>query len=361
MMFPTSPVRALEQSLLDNALCELPADDGTRSFEQVIEMIGGATMSQAIATAAELELPDLLAAHPLTLTELSAATQCHAASLRRLLRALCGIGICTEAGSDIFGLTSMGAQLQRDAPSRLRSYVLWWSRHRWPLWGKLLQSVRSGESFAGADSTGMKQLGDDEAAGIFHGAMAGLTRIISRGVLQSTDFLSTKCLVDVGGGTGELMGVILQAHPAVQGVLFEQSHAIDGARNHLAQAGVADRCQMISGDFFESVPAVGDTWVLKAIVHDWDDDAASCILRNCRKTMATGTRLLLVEQVMPPSIAHSMEDRRVAMADLNMLVMLGGKERTSAEFRALLERSGFRMGTTTPAALGYSVIESWAA
>src|SRR5437867_6479661 len=207
---------------------------------------------------------------------------------------------------------------------------MWWGLYRWPAWGQLLHSVMTGESAVGvgAAMVGMKQLNDaPQAAPIFNKAMAELTRFVARGVLRAYDFSATERIVDVGGGHGELLGSILKAYPAMRGVLFDQVHAKEGAREHLVRAGVIDRCDIVTGDFFESVPGGADGYLLKTVIQDWNDESSTVILRNCRRAMAEHGKLLLIEQIMPRRATASGPHRPV-VADLNMLVMLGGRQRT---------------------------------
>lgn len=172
------------------------------------------------------------------------------------------------------------------------------------------------------------------------------------------NFSGFRRIVDVGGGYGEVLAAILLAFPAMEGVLFDLPHTMDGARQHLARAGVIERCEFVSGDFFESVPGGADAYLLKALIHDWDDQQSARILGNCRKAMAVDAKMLLVEQVMPERMAASPAHLRAAVHDLNMLVMLGGRERTASEFRDLLAAAGLLLPGIKRTALGFNVIEA---
>ncbi|MDP8931832.1 MAG: methyltransferase, partial [Actinomycetota bacterium] len=197
-----------------------------------------------------------------------------------------------------------------------------------------------------------------EEAAVFNAAMVELTRLSARSVVEAYDFDGLTRIVDVGGGYGELLAVILAAHPGAQGVLFDLSHAIEMAAPHLQQAGVAERCELVTGSFFDSVPSGGDAYVLKSVIHDWDDERSRVILDNCRRAMGSGARLLLVERIVPDRLEPSSTHQAVARSDLTMLVALGGKERTEAEFDALLNSAGFQLTWVVPAAIGFSVIEA---
>lgn len=330
-------------------------------IEKLLGLIAGGAISQAMSVAAELGVADLLAGGPKTLDELAVATASHPLSVHRLMRALASADLCKETEDGSFALTPTGSLLRSDAADSFRSHAIWWGRYRWPVWGNLLHSVRTGESAGGPVSrtVGMRQLnGDPQAAGIFHRAMAELTRVVAQGMVRSYDFAGMKRVVDVGGGYGELLTAILVAHPAMHGVLFDQPHAIEGAREHLERAGVLGRCDIVTGDFFKSVPSGGDGYLLKTVIHDWNDEQSGVILQNCRRAVAQRGKLLLVEQIMPKRITASFRNQRAAVRDLNMLVMLGGRERTASDFRRLLEAAGFRVTNTTNAALDYSTIEA---
>ena len=164
--------------------------------------------------------------------------------------------------------------------------------------------------------------------------------------------------MDVGGGYGELIATILLAHPEVRGVLFDMPHAIDLAATHLREKGVLDRCELVAGSFFESLPGGADVYVLKSILHDWNDERCGAILATCRAAMTPAARLLVVERVMPDRMVASEQHVTIARTDLNMLVALAAQERTEAGWRAILNEAGFSVTGITPAGFGYSVIEA---
>jgi hypothetical protein len=349
------------ESITDADTPAMAEDHAIDLMEKIQSLILGAEMSQAIAVAAELRIADLLAQGPLPLHFLATATACDPGSLRRLLRALAGMGLCSEAEDETVRLLPRGALLRSDSNSMLGAYAIWWGRHRWPAWGNLLHSVRTGHSAPGTLSgrTGMKELdGDAGAAQVFHGAMVSITRVVASAVLRTHDFSHAQRVVDVGGGYGELLSVVLGAYPRLRGVLYDLPHALGGANGHLSRSGVLERCDIVGGNFFEAVPVGADTYLLKAVIHDWSDAESVTILRRCREACAPSARLLLVEQVLPERIEPCVEHQRATLADLNMLVMLGGRERTADEFRKLIESAGFALDSIRPAALGYSVLDA---
>jgi hypothetical protein len=330
------------------------------SAAKLFAIVSSSWMSQVTCVAAELRLAELLADGPKHAEELARATGCEPASFRRLMRALASLDFCTERNDGSFELRPIGALLRGEAPDSLRSWTIWWGRHLRPAWGNLLHSVKTGESNR-SSLTGTSGLGyvgcDAEAAAIFNHAMVDITRLVSREIVRAYDFSRMDRIVDVGGGYGELLAVILGAYPQMHGILFDLPHAIKGASRELEKARLIERCELVAGSFFESVPGGGDAYLLKSILHNWNDERSAVILRHCRRAMPKRTKLLVVERIMPARMEPSRDHRALAWSDLNMLVLLEGRERTEAEFRALLASSGFKAARILPAALGFSVIE----
>lgn len=327
----------------------------------LLDLIGAGWTTQAIGSAVELGVIDRLAARPRETRELARLTACEPAALGRLLRALASLGIVEERPGGRHALTARGALLREDSPGTVRSWALWSSRYHWPLWADLAGSVRTGRSArerAGAGPGYAHLEGDAQAARTFNLAMAELTRWIGSEVLRVTDWSSRRTVVDVGGGHGELLATILGSQPSMQGVLFDLAHATRGARGHLARAGLAKRARVVTGSFFEAVPPGADAYVLKSILHNWDDARALEILRVCRRAAGTNSRLYLVERVPGERTRTGRRDRSILRSDLNMLVGLGGRERTRREYAALLAHAGFRLARLKATALDYSVIEA---
>jgi orsellinic acid C2-O-methyltransferase len=329
--------------------------------ERVWRLITSNWMSQAIYVAAELRIADLLASSPKTSEELAGATGAHPPSLRRLLRALTTIEICREREDGAFELTPVGSILRSDSPESLRSWALYSGGYQWPIWGHLLDSVKTGES-ARKIVTGNKLFEhlerDPAVAAIFNQAMVELTRLFSQGVVRSYDFSHMKRIVDIGGGYGELLATILQANPGTHGVLFDLPHAIEDGRRHMVEVGLAERCEIIAGSFFETIPGQGDAYILSRIIHDWNDEQCKIILENCRRAIIDDGTLLLVERVVPERLEASADHQAIVRSDLNMLIGPGGCERTEAEFRALLSSTGFRLEKVIAIELGFNLIEA---
>ena len=327
----------------------------------LLEMIGANWTTKVIAVAAELRIADHLAGGPLKIEALAAATECHASSLQRLLRALASLDLCTEQDDGAYALTPFGALLRADAEQAVNSWAIWWGKYHWPTWSNLLHSVKTGESAreAATGQQGYAHVANDEhAAAVFNRAMVEVSRLISGKVVRAIDFPKHSHVIDVGGGHGMLLSAILNAHPNARGTLFDLPHALEGAATLMRETGVASRAVVASGDFFESVPAGGDVYLLKSILHNWDDAKCALILRSCRFAMQAHAKLVLVERVMPARMRANKLNQAVARADLNMLVGLGGRERTADEFIALLAAEGFTLTRIVPADLEFSVIEA---
>lgn len=325
----------------------------------LIDLIGSGWKTQAVYAAAELRLPDLLADGPHDTATLATATGCPAPPLRRLLRALCSLGVCEALGGDRFALSPVGQLLREGTQPSLRAQALWWGKYLWPVWGQLLGSVRTGVSarrLAGSQTYGHVR-DDAQAAAVFHQAMVDLTRLVADEVARAGDFAGARHVVDVGGGHGELLFAVLAAHPGLQGTLFDTPQVADGARARIRVAGLAARCDFVAGDFCRAVPDGADVYLLKSILHNWDDDRCALILGHCRRALAAGGRVVLVERVMPEQLEGTRSEQSVMRSDLNMLVGLEGCERTAAEFTALLDCASFAAPRFTPTATDFTIIE----
>jgi orsellinic acid C2-O-methyltransferase len=334
--------------------------DSAAMADSLLDMIGASWMSQAICVAAELNLPDLLAEQSQTVDQLADATHCSHDALHRLLRGLASLGICIEQEDSSFALTPMGALLCSNASAGVRSWAIWWGRYLWPKWHDLLSCIKAGKSARelATGSKGYAHLEADEAAAqIFNCAMVEQTRYVSREVLRAYDFSEARRVVDIGGGHGALLTALLEAYPAMHGVIIDRAYAIDGANAGIASAGVVSRCEFEAGDFFESIPSGADIYLLKSILHNWNDERAAVILSKCRRAMSDKARLLIIERTMPARIRDTARERAFARTDLNMLVGLGGRERTEAQFRALFSAAGFKLMQIIPAGRELSIIE----
>ena len=336
------------------------ARDEATLVNELLRLVNGSWVAQACYVIARLGIPDLLASGPRSAADLAAATNTNAAALHRLLNGLGSVGICRLRDDGTFEITSLGELLRKDVPSSMRAWTLHWGGESWPVWANLLHSVRTGQSARSliTGTPGFAHLDrDPQAAAIFNQAMADLTRLTAIEVARVYDF-SQKRIVDVGGGYGELLAQILIAYPTARGVLFDMAHAIEKARDAFATRGLDDRCEFAYGDFFESVPAGADIYVLKSVIHDWPDERARVILQTCRRAMHPRARLLVIERLMPEKLEPGPEAEALARSDLHMLVALGAQERTHAEMDALLDSAGLKPLRTLDTASGFQIVEA---
>jgi hypothetical protein len=320
-------------------------------------LILGKWVAQAVSVAAKLGIADLLKDGPRACGELAQAIEVDEPALYRLLRALAGVGVFTEVADRRFGLTPMAGFLRSDARDSLRAVATMvgedWT---WRPWGDLHWSVKTGERafdriFGVPPFTYLAE--NPSAAAVFDEAMTGWSMQSAAAVAAAYDLSRIGTLTDVGGGHGYLLATILKANPRLRGILFDTPEVVEGAKARIAAEGLTDRCRAVAGDFFASVPDGCDACILKFVIHDWDDQQATTILRNCREAVGPGGRVLLAEQVIPPGNGPHIGK----LFDLEMLVMAGGRERTEAEFRGLLAAAGLRLTRIVPTASPIGVIE----
>jgi hypothetical protein len=321
-----------------------------------MQMLTGAWVTQAIYAAARLGIADLVKDGPKTAGELARATRTHPPALARLVRALATLGVLSHDG-ERYGPTPLSA-LFESGPTTMRAMVLhMFEPPSWRAWGDLLHSIETGETaFVHANGSEVFPFyaANAESAAVFDEAMTNFSEAVAAAVAAAYDVAPFATIVDVGGGHGTLLATLLASAPASRGVLFDQPAVVEGAGEAFASRGVADRVAVASGDFFEGVPEGGDLYVLKHIIHDWEDERALRILGNVRDAAARGARLALVETVVPPSTEPSL----APLMDLHMMVMTGGCERTEAEFRTLLDRAGFDLERVVATDSPVSIVEA---
>jgi hypothetical protein len=326
---------------------------------QVVQMATGLQVARAIYALAELGVADHLTDGPKSAEDLAAATGAHAPSLYRLMRFTASLGYFVEGADHTFALASLGDALRTDAPGHARSTVRMLAG---PLGmgalGDVVHSIRTGE--AGIEKAFGKPVFDylaetPEQAAYFNEAMIGFHGMEPPAVAAAYDFSDIGVLVDVGGGTGNLLTTILNANPSMRGVLYDMPHVAAEARRAIEAKGLANRCDVAEGSFFDAVPAGGDAYVLSHIIHDWDEARCLRILANCRAAMGGRGRLLLVEMVIPPGNEFHLSK----LTDFTMLVFTpGGRERTEAEYAELFAKAGFRLTRVVPTDSPVSVIEA---
>jgi O-methyltransferase domain/Dimerisation domain len=325
----------------------------------LMRMVLGCLVSQAVCVAAKLGIADLLAEGPIGATELAEATGVHPRSLYRILRTLATFGVFKELPGSRFELTPMAEALRSDAPGSLRDAAIFMGEEwHWRVWGHTIESVRTGgsawERAHGTEIFPWFAARPEESA-VFNRAMTSFSNLATAAVVEAYDFSGFDKLVDVAGGHGLFLSEILRANPRLRGVLFDQPHVIEGAREPVASKGLSERCELVGGDFFESVPAGADGYIMKHIIHDWDDERAVMILKNIARAMREDGRLLIVEMVLPPANVPHLGK----VLDIEMLTSPGGVERTEEEYRELLDRAGLRLARVVPTESPYSVVEAF--
>ena len=321
-------------------------------------LITGYWVSQAVGTVALLGVADHLTDGPRTSDELARMVGADPRALYRVLRLLASIGVFAQVTPGTFGLTPLGGTLRSDAPDSVRNFAITETAPgHWLPWGRLPESVQSGQPMA-REALGSELFDwyaqNPEEAGYFNAAMGNLSALVAQELVRVYDFSGVRTVADIGGAHGVLLTAILRANPTARGILFDLPHVIATAEHTIAAEGLSSRCELVSGDFFDAVPAGADLHLLKQIVHDWDDDRVTLLLQNCHRALAPGGKLLLVETVIPPDNAPSMAQA----VDLNMLVLLGGRERTEIEYHDLLQPAGFRLERIVPTRSPFNVIEA---
>lgn len=327
---------------------------------QMMEMIFGFAISQIVRTAAEFSLADHLAAGPLTAEQIAERENSAPATTFRLLRACVAFGLATVDDAGRFHGTALLDTLRTDTPRSMRAFaVAVTNTGHWLPWLKFGEAVRTGHSQA-HNALGMEFFDHLEQnpsmAKEFSAGMSSGTTVWAPALAQLVDTSGVRCAVDIGGANGTLLTLLQQSNPALHGVLFDRPNVAQDAKAHIAEHGFPERTEVIGGDFFESVPA-GDLYLLKFILHDWDDESCVKILRSCREAMEPGGRVAIVETI----VGDDGGDTFGALMDLNMLAVVNGKERSLDEFDALLQRAGLRRTAVLTADSPQSVIEAVAA
>jgi O-methyltransferase domain len=335
----------------------LAANEGA---EQIRQLATGYIPAAILGVILELGIPDLLSDKTKPVSELATATHANDDALYRMLRTLSSFGIFTESSGRRFALTPAGRYLRSDVSDSLHAYVRWVTNSfLFQNYADLMYSAQTGhptvdhlfgKSFFGYLRT------SPELSRIFDDAMTSFSQMVSTALLQAYDFSGIKVIADLGGGQGALLATILHKYPAMHGLLLEQESVLPGARSRFEEAGLTERCATMAVDFFQSVPTGADAYLMKSIIHDWDDQRAGVILKNCREALRNveSGRLILVEAIVPQANKPHMSK----LTDIQMLVLAGGRGRTREEFQQLLAHSRFRMIRVVPSQSFVSIIEA---
>lgn len=324
-----------------------------------MELLTGAWTAQCIYVAVKLGIPDVLADGPLAADEVARRVNAESDAVYRLMRALASRGVLRHRRDDKFKLTGIGKSLRSDGGIGSVAGMALFLGHplRWEDWGNLLYSVQTGkpsvEMLRGKPFFEYLKENPDLAES-FNNAMTAGSEIAIYAVLASYDFSGHRTIIDVGGGHGRLLSMILAKAPNARGVLYDLPSVVDGAGPEMQKAGVTDRCEVVGGSFFDSIPEGGDVYVMKNIIHDWNDDESMRILNNVRASIPPNGKLLLVESVLPERASSDLG----LMIDLEMLIAVGGKERTRTEWANLLSRAGFRLNRVIHTAAPTAIVEA---
>ncbi len=324
----------------------------TEATDRLYQMLSGFRVTQMVRTAALLGICDALAGGPRTAAEVATEVGADPMLLRRLMRALAGLGALVEGTDRRFSNAAIGELLRKDVPGSMRNAAIGLPDDMyWDAWRQLPQGVRGGAiPFELAHDRSMwdKVAADPAFAARFNGFMAAQTAIFVPQLLDAFDFSTCTRVVDVGGGNGALIAGTLAAHPPVSGTLFDLDAGLEGAEAYLREHGVADRCKLEAGNFFESIPEDGDAYLLKLILHDWDDERATAILKTCRRAMRPGEHLLVMDHILPELAVPGPREAQALTMDLHMYVLFGARERTEKELRGMLSEAGFRVDRVVP-------------
>lgn len=331
---------------------------GLRRQVQLHRMITGSWVGQAVSTAALLGVADAIGDSSRSAADIARAVGATEDGIYRLLRALAAQGLFKERRPGEFSVTSLGRLLQSDHPDSLRAWAAYnGETWHWRAWGELAQSVRTGEpGLARATGAGLFDYlaSHGDAAAAFDAAMASLSNVRSRALISSLALHDASSVVDIGGGDGRLIRAIVEAYPHLRGTVYDLPPVVERARAAASGEAATERYAFTAGSFFEHVPPGADVYLLKQVLHDWDDVRATHILRNCRAAMGPGARLLIIELVVEESAAGAM----AALSDLEMLALTGGRERTIDQYRALLGNAGLRLARVRRTYSPFTIVEA---
>jgi O-methyltransferase domain/Dimerisation domain len=326
----------------------------------LMQVATGYMASRALNLATELKIADLLSGGPKPVAELAKSSGANEDALYRILRALASVGIFTEVAPRKFGLTPAAELLQSGIPGSFHPMVRFMcDAFHFTMYAEMMHALKTGETVCDR-VLGMPIFEyfakDSQEGAVFHDAMTSFSSAVIPAVLEVYDFSSIGTLMDVAGGHGFVLTSVLEKYPQMKGVLFEMEHVCEGAQARIAKLECQGRCQVVTGDFFKSIPGGADAIIMKHIIHDWNDEQALTILKNCHQALAgrSKAKVILLEAVLP----HGNEPHFGKIIDLEMLMMPGGRERTEEEFRTLFAKAGFQLTRIVPNKSPLSVVEA---
>jgi hypothetical protein len=329
------------------------------SVQALVQLLTGAWATQLVAAAARLKIPDQLSIHqPQSSEQLARSVGANPSALHRVMRALSSLGVFADAGGGRFTLTAISDRLRSDHPESMREFFLAETDeiHR-RSWSALVDAVRTGlpqpAAVFGMSVFDYYDKHADEGEQ-FGRAMASVSAMSAHGVLTNYDFTGARMIVDVGGGNGSFVRAVLRQHRQASGVIVDLDYMESQAKASIQDDGLGDRCRFETHDIFKAVPAGADVYLLRFILHDWNDDESRQILKTVRSAMSPSSRILIVEMLMPDTNEPGM----VQFMDINMLVMTGGRERTAAEYGDLCAAAGLRLTRTIGTGTPFSIVEA---
>lgn len=328
--------------------------------QEAIRLMNGFRGYQLVVAACRLKLPDLVASGPLDAAEIARRTGMNPDAIRRMLRGLVAWGFFAEDSAGRYSPTSISDAFRSDRPG-LRNMVMMLSDEGYSVWSSFMYTLETGKpAFEHVYGRGRwEALSETPAeASLFNAAMVETSTRVAKNVVEAYDFSRARTVVDVGGGNGALLAGILRANPHLRGVLVDLPAGLHGAEETMRAAGVGDRVEVVEASFFESVPAGHDLYLLKSIVHDWDDEPATKILATCRRAMGASSRLLVVDRVVPEPVNPDGRDVGTVMSDLHMMVVLGGRERTNSELAAMFANVGLELARDIRMPSDFHIVEA---
>ena len=334
----------------------------TDARARVVDLITGCWGTQVVHVAVRLKVFDLLAQGPRAAADLSAETGSNASAFLRLMRALAAVDLVRHLDGDRFELTEGGQLLPSDAPGSIRGMALHWGERLWGALSQLDQSVKTGEPWRISGLGGFQHMASDpDQMAMFHQSMTDQTSHAAAALLGAYDFGRFGSVMDVGGSYGALLAAVLKAHPQLTGQVFDLPDLAATSSAYLAGAGVSSRGRFVGGSFFDEVPPGADVYMLKTVIHDWDNEKSVAILANCRKAAGQGGKVLLIERIAPKLVEPEPDQMITTRGDILMLTAAGGIERTEDQYRELFARAGLRLATLTATPSGHSIMEAVAA